>query len=475
MSRIWSMMDIGKRSMMNSQTALQTVSHNIANKNTEGYSRQRVDMQTAVPTGMGKRRVGNGAWATGVSRTNNPFIEKQLEGETNELGTKKSTAEAMVRVEQVYNEQQNKGLNKFIGDFFNSFRELSNSPESAAIRSMVKESGEFLAKDFKRVNSQLTKIQEEIDFQVGVHVQEINEITAEIAELNEKIQNVEMHAREANDERDRRDVLIKKLGSTININYAEADDGSVTITAGNNAILVSGGSKRDLIASRAPERPGKREGNVDVYYKSTDRGTPLNMTRQIKSGKLGGLLETRDNYINGVLDEMDTLAFELSRQVNRAHQSGYDAYNKQGEAFFSPLQDKAGASAMIEVNENIRLDSGKIVSGATPNGPGDNRIANIISAMQYDQHMNDGQSTFDDFYNNVVGSVGVKTARINSELASQKDIVDQLGKIRESISGVSLDEETAKMIEYQKSYDASARLIRTVDEMMETVLNLKPM
>ena len=115
MSRIWSMMDIGKRSMMNSQTALQTVSHNIANKNTEGFSRQRVDFQTAVPTGMGKRRVGNGAWATGVSRTNNSFIEKQLENEGNELGTKQATAESMVRVEQVYNEQQNKGLNKFIG------------------------------------------------------------------------------------------------------------------------------------------------------------------------------------------------------------------------------------------------------------------------------------------------------------------------------------------------------------------------
>ena len=97
------MMDVGKRSLMNSQTALQTVSHNVANKNTEGYSRQRVEMQTTEPTGLGKLRIGNGARATSITRVNNQFIEKQVETEGNILGMKDSKAQMMARVEQVFN------------------------------------------------------------------------------------------------------------------------------------------------------------------------------------------------------------------------------------------------------------------------------------------------------------------------------------------------------------------------------------
>jgi len=467
------MMDVGKRSMMNSQTALQTVGHNIANKNTEGYSRQRVDMVTTEPTGMGKLRIGNGARATSVTRINNPFIEKQIQREGNSLGKKEAQAQALMRVEQVFNEQQSKGLNKYIGEFFNSFRELSNSPESLAIRSLVKESGEFLAKDFKRVNNQLTKIQAEIDFQLSVNISEINEITKEISLLNEKIQSVEMNFLEANDERDRREVLIKHLGEKLDIKYGESEDGLVTITAADSAILVSGGSQRDLIVAAGPARPGKRDGNFEVFYRSTENGTPTNITTRIKGGAVGGLIETRDKYINGVLDQMDELAFSIANQVNRAHISGFDSYNQSGQYFFSPLATREGASALIDLNNDIREDAGRISAAAGPGGPGDNRIANLISVMQYDQPMSDGTASFDDFYNNVVGNVGVTANRANSELESQKGIVAQLKNIRESISGVSLDEETAKMIEFQKAYDASAKLIKTADEMMDTVLNLK--
>ena len=123
MSKISAMMDIGKRSMMNSQTALQTVSHNIANKSTEGFSRQRVEHQTAPPVGSGNLRYGMGARASNITRTNNPYLEKQILSEGSDLGFAESRAGALARVEEVYNEQLNKGLNKYMGDFFNAFRE----------------------------------------------------------------------------------------------------------------------------------------------------------------------------------------------------------------------------------------------------------------------------------------------------------------------------------------------------------------
>src|SRR6478672_8879785 len=165
--KIHGMLDVGKRSLANSQTALQTVGHNIANKSTEGYSRQRVEIQSNLPIGSdGKVRVGMGAKASNITRINNPYLEKQIGKEQSNLGFLSGKMDALSRVEQVYNEQVNKGLNHFMGDFFNSMRELANNPESHATRSLVKETADYLTKDFKRVNTQLKEIQKDIDFQV---------------------------------------------------------------------------------------------------------------------------------------------------------------------------------------------------------------------------------------------------------------------------------------------------------------------
>lgn len=196
------------------------------------------------------------------------------------------------------------------------------------------------------------------------------------------------------------------------------------------------------------------------------------MTRQFRSGKLGGLLDVRDKVANGLLDHMDNMAYTLASEVNKIHTQGFDRYNKKGEGFFVMPESVKDASQTLQVNHSILNDVGRIVAGASLNAPGDNRIANILSSLQY-KPVFDGTNSFDNYYNSIVGEIGVEASRANSEHESQKNIVKQLENIRESISGVSLDEETAKMIEFQKNFDASARLIRTADEMMDTVLNLK--
>lgn len=473
MARIWSMMDIGKRSMMNSQTGMQTIGHNIANKSTEGYSRQRVEIQAADPTGVGKLRIGNGAMNGDVKRINNEYMEKQLEKENNQLGLHQSRSEILGRVEQVFNEQINKGLNQFMGEFFNSFRELANNPESLASRTLVKETADHLTKDFARVQRQLGEVQADADYRVSTLVEDINATTREIAKLNEKIPLVEIGGGVANDERDRRDLLVKKLSERINIKYVENEDGLLTVTAGNNAILVSSNESRDLFALATPAHGDKREGNFDIFYKATDSGSPLRITEQITSGQMGGLLNIRDKVINEYRQNVDQLAYTLAKEVNKAHRVGYDQYSRQGQNFFSEPVSVFGAAENLKVNKEILEDVAKISAAAAPNSPADNRIANILSAIQYKKALNDGSATLDDYYSTVVGRVGIETTRSKTAADAQKDIVKQLGNIRESISGVSLDEETTKMIEFQKTYDASARLIRTADEMLETVLNLK--
>jgi len=460
--------------MMNSQTALQTSGHNIANKSTEGFSRQRVEIQTNVPVGSGKLRYGMGSKSAAVTRINNPYLERQIGNERSLGGFHDGKAEAMARVEQVYNEQQNKGLNQFVADFFSSIQELANNPESLATRTQVRETADFLTKDFKRVHSQLTEITRDLDQQIKSQLDEVNGMTKEIANLNEKIQQVELSGGNANDERDRRELLLKQVGERINIRWAEGADTSVTVTAGNSALLVAGYDSKTLIAKPTSETATKGEGNVDIFYLSKPDAEPYKVTEQITGGKIGGALEVRDKVVTELLGDVDKLAYGFAANLNEVHRSGFNAYNQTGQNFFELPTQLRHASANLSVSKNILDDVGRISTGAGPASPGDSRTAVKMARLQQDKTMN-GENTFDEFYNSVVGKVGIQARRAETASATQRDIVKQMSNIRESISGVSLDEEATKLIEYQKSFDASARLIRTADEMFDTILNLKRM
>lgn len=492
MAKINSMMNIGKRAMMNSQTALATTAHNIANKSTEGYSRQRVEIVSNPSIENGSVRVGSGAKAAEVTRTVNPWLERQIEKEGASMVYADTKAEATSKLEGIFNESTNKGINFFISEFFNSFRELSTQPDSTAMRAAVKESAEQLVDEFKRVNSQLDAVRNDLNTQIEYSVVEANQITKEIAQLNEKIQQVEIGGLTANDERDRRELLVKKLAEKFDVSYSEdPKTGGISITAGKNAVIVTGNSAAEL-------KTAKDENNkTQIYFSLGPKGMDINITNQFTKGRIGAALEVRDKNVDKIRSDMDVMAYSMAKEVNRAHIEGYDKYNKQGVLFFdmpgldaislAPEEfnesvaekfeqnklDMNGFSKNLSLNATIRNDAGRISAAANPNAPGDNTVANIIHNVQFSGVVGETQSNFDDFYNAQVAEIGIITQRANKSVESQKNIMTQLSNMRESISGVSLDEEAARMIEFQKSYEASARLIKVADEMFDTVLNLK--
>ncbi len=468
MAKIGAMLDIGKRSMMNSQTALQTTSHNIANKATEGYSRQRVELQTAVPIGEGNIQLGMGNRAAAVTRTNNPFLEKQLQRETGNMGMQQGRETALTKMEQIFNEQMNKGLNQYVTDFFNSFRELSNNPESLTSRTMVKEAGEALTKDFKRVDTQLNDVQKDVDERVRNETLEVNKMAREIASLNQKIAEVEVQGMPANDQRDSRDLLLKKLNEKIDISYGQGDNGIVTVSTAGNALLVTGFESNELQISENPETQ-----RLDIYYKPTGSTPPFRITDRIRGGSIGGALSVRDQVIPDFKDKIDEMAYKLADEVNKAHNQGFDRHSREGGDFFSVPMDVKDAAKNIDLNNAIMEDVNRIAAGAKPGAVADNTVANVISQIQHKQMMDGGSTTIDDYYNSQVGRAGVLAQRAIKSRESQGNTLSQLNTLRESISGVSLDEETTNMVEFQRAFDASARVIRTADEMLETVLNLK--
>lgn len=465
--KIHSLMDLGKRSMMNSQTSLQTVAHNISSKNVEGFTRQRTEDVTNQPIISGNLQIGTGARASKVTRVNNPFLDKQLQTESGTLSFHDSQAEALGRVEQVYNEQLNKGLNQYVSDFFNAFRELSNNPESTTTRTMVKEASEALTKDFSRVHSQLVNVQEGIDINIVNQIEQVNGYTKEIADLNKQISATEVQGIPANDQRDRRDLVIKKLNELIDVRIAEGDQGAVTVSTAGNAILVSGFDSLKLSTLR-----DSKTDRVKVIYQPESSHPVFEITDRIKSGSIGGGLAVRDGIVNELKADIDTFASSLVKEVNTIHSQGFDRQGRPAGMFFSVAEGQSAAKT-IEISDSIKADVNRIATAAQEKSPGDNTVANMISLLQNRQIMDGGTATFDDHYKSQIGRVGVIASKSIKTREAQDNIVKQVTNLRESVSGVSLDEEATKMLEYQKAFEASARLIRTADEMLDTVLNLK--
>lgn len=469
MAKLHGLLDMGRRGMSVSQTALQTTSHNIANKSVEGFSRQRVDAETNPAVGDGMHRVGTGARLGAVIRTNNPWIEKQIEREGSNLAFLEGRSSALQRLESTFNEQTVKGLSNSMSEFFNSFRELANSPESLTARTVVRDNASALVRTFQDMNRQIDSVAGELNNTISSGVSEVNGHVKEIAKLNEKIQSIEISGVTANDERDRRDLLLKKLSEKLDISYAEdTKSGMINITAGKTGVLVAGSSFSTLKTST------NENNQTQIIYDLSEGGTRTDITEQFKRGALGGAVELRDGMVTEMRQGLADLAYNLALEVNTAHAEGFDRYSKQGISFFELPQDGSFDVNNLKVNQEISRDVGRIAVASRPDAPGDNTVANVIHQLQFKKIMGEeGTFTFDDFYTSKVGQVGVMNQKAIASLDSQKNIVDQIKNVRESISGVSLDEEAQKMIEYQKSYEASARIIKMADEMFETVLNLK--
>ncbi|MEQ1722079.1 MAG: flagellar basal body rod C-terminal domain-containing protein, partial [Pseudobdellovibrio sp.] len=213
---------------------------------------------------------------------------------------------------------------------------------------------------------------------------------------------------------------------------------------------------------------------TQIMYEMSKGGSRADITDQFKRGALGGAIEMRDGMVASLRDDLSDLSYNIAAEVNKAHVEGFDRYSKQGLNFFEIPDDGSFDIENLKVSEAISKDVGRIAAAARPNAPGDNTTANVIHSLQFKQVMGAEKTfTFDNFYNSKVGEVGVAAQKSQANLESQKNVLDQAKNVRESVSGVSLDEEAQKMIEFQKSYEASARVIRMADEMFDTVLNLK--
>ena len=585
MSGIYGVLQTGTQALLAQQKGIEVTGHNIANVNTPGYSRQTVNMQANAPTMSSQGLVGTGVSARDSKRVYDGFVGTQIDNENEDLGRWDAQKTALERVEIIFDESSDSGLNKTMGEFWNAWQDLVNDPSGNVERIALLGSAETLAFEFRNTYNKFSPLQADLDISIATTVDEINVKAAEIANLNQKIIEAEGGGSHANDFRDTRDLAVKELSLMVDVITFEENSGSMNVSLSDGSSLVNGSNTSTLSTMISDS------GHKDVVWASDPT---VSVNSKITGGKLKGWIEVRDviipeykgnmeDLVNGIkgvestevvtgeastlttgdyftisspttpaadyhvwynigevggapaapavgglievaisaddtaaqvasltataiADEADfdasvtggatlTIAnvvagvatdsadstvsgketgFTITKRidggngVNYYHRLGYGLDDSTGNDFFSGTL----AGNDFAVDAAIAAGANKIAAGTASGSPGDNSNAIAIAELQNALMMNSDTTTFDNFYNSMVSDVGNKVNQAGMSYDHHTAMVIHLENYRESISGVSLDEEMVNLIQFQLGYDAAAKLISTTNEMLNTLINM---
>ena len=457
---IYGMFNVASTALLTQQKALDVTANNIANVNTEGYSRQRVNMEQNEPVYYQGGTLGTGVQANQyIQRVYDQFVNAQLAESESLSGRWDAELETLEKAELMFDETSGYGLNDALSEFWNSWQDLSNNPSGYTERSTLIANTQNLTDVFNALSEGLSEVQSDSDKSIESAVDQINTLTSEIAELNLKIAEVEAGGHSANEFNDERDMKLKALSSLIDVNSFEDADGYLTITTVNGNTLVDRTSSWELTTHE------NTDGFQDVFWVSST-GTEENITDNISTGKLKGWIEARDETIEGYKERLDELAATIISAVNTVHSAGNTLDGTTGVDFFTG-SDASDIAINTDIVDNSNLIAAALSTEAVPGGS-ENAVA--IVDLQNTLTMSTSTATFDDFYNALAGDVGSDVAQAQTNSDHQSAVSLQLSTYREEISGVSLDEEMIALVQYQSAYNAAAKLVTTVDEMLDSLI-----
>lgn len=460
--------EIGQAGLRIHQVAMEVVSENIANVNTPGYSRQRVVFETAPPTTHNGFPLGTGAKISTVERYYDSLLQKQLVTADSTSGYNSTKSQVLQQIEPVFNEVAQDGLGAAISEFFDSWQDLSLNPAGSAERQAVLSRAQILVDQLHYADKTLTDAQAAQNDTLPSIANDANRIVKEISVFNSQIKLTEMISGNANEMRDQRDHLVRQLSEQMGVKFTENSDGTTDVyvsSGGTDYYLVQGSQYGNLSLSAPP-------ADYTVTVNAVGGGTADvdgNMYTAPDGGKLWATLQMRDTFIQSYKDSLNDLTVQLATEVNALHQAGTDLAGNFGEELFTNLTANQEAGT-ITLNPNVTQS--KIAASGFPFAPGDNTTAVAIAQLQKQQIAGLNNATFNGYYNTLVAQVGVDVQAASNLEKQDAAFMKQLTTLRDSQSGVSLDEELTSLIKYQRSYQASARLITTATDMMDIVINM---
>jgi flagellar hook-associated protein 1 FlgK len=453
-------MSVALQSLLAQQGAMEVVANNIANANTPGYSREIPTMEENPPILSGNTMVGTGVSMTSVESVRDNILNLRIDQETSQQSSLSSYVDSMNQVQSLFNETQGTGLQTDLSNFFNSFQSLATDPTSSSLRQGVIIAGQDLAGAFNQTSTNLSTIQQGLDQSVVQTVQQVNQLTAQVASLNQQIQEVSNSGDNPGSIEDQRDEALTNLSQLIDTAVVYSDDGTVSVTTTNGTLLVAGNQSNPLTT---------QVDTATGMHKVLSQGTDI--TSSIAGGQLQGLISARDSSIPAAQSSLDNLAAGLISAVNKQQNSGYDLNGGQGVDFFTPFTASAsGSNAGAAADMTVAVSNPDRIAASSDGTQGDNANATALANLQ-NQPIVSGQ-TAGDYYSNLIGQVGNDVSNATAEQTAVGLVLQQLSNQQAAVSGVSLDEEATNLVMYQRAYEAAARVISVVDELNETTIDM---
>lgn len=421
MAGLLSTLNTAKSGMNVSQVAIQTTSHNISNINTPGYSRQRVNQSASSPYSMpgknsnfGAGQIGTGAQIDDVTRIRNSFYDYQYRSESHQYGSTSVKYEYFKNIEGIFNEPSDTAISSSLNSFFNSWSELSKDPQSSGVKSVVIENGKYLSNSINSAFKRLESLEEGLDKQSEYIMDEVNSMLSQLDKLEKNIKIIQGSGKSPNDFLDQRDQLLDNLSFKLNIN------------------------DKDVKATLKKAYDANGKVTLDDLTKS---GVKI-------SGELEGTLSMKQE-INKYKDGLKQLSNTITSNVNKAAEQ---------EIF------KAKDGELISINPEMLQEPEKINVTAD--------IALKVYELKSEKvNINGKDMTINTFYNSMIQDLGQSSAAVIRDESNQSKLLENIDSSRSSVSGVSLDEEMISLVQLQHTYSANAKVMSTIDSLLDVVVN----
>jgi flagellar hook-associated protein 1 len=461
-------MEIGRRALSASQLAIQVTGNNTANVNTPGYSRQVVQFSQTDPytestiAPMRPGQLGTGVTIAAITRVRDEFMDRRIYGANSAQYALNTMRDVVARVEQAYGEPSTAGIGQLMTNFFNSFSDLSANPESGALRSTVRNRAQTLVSNIRAVDATLEAITPDIQAQVETQVKEINDLSSQIALMNKQIRGSVALGDNPNDLLDARGALMDKLSqlvdvqiiNTVNPNNGKGT-GEVQINVGGY-LLVQGDATQKLptTITTLNNTLGLKTANGDEI--------PL------RGGSLFGLVKAT-TLVSGYRSDLNTLVSGVITSVNNQHRVGYGLDGVTARDFFSGT-----SAADIAVSTTVQTDLNAIAAATPPTppspfAPGNGDNARALAGISHAPTI--GTFTLNGYYNDRIATIGTDLRAFKLDAENQEKVLNQLQNLQSSASGVSLDEEMTNMLQYQRVYQAAARVLNIMDDTLNRIVN----
>jgi len=451
-------MDLSREALMADQNALNVTANNVSNQNTPGYTREVVSWQPTDAVTLSGTTYSIGITSTATS-VRDRVLEQRVQQQTQTQAQSGALQSALQQVQDIFGlsststSASSTALGSAVNSFFNSLSTLEGSPGDASARQAVLTAANNLTSAFNSASNQLGQVSTGLDQQVGTTVGQINSLTTTIASLNQQIATISPNA-DAGTLEDQRQLAITQLSQYVGLDQIKTESNGITLTTANGAVLVSGSQSYALSTTQVA-------GKTDVLANGQD------ITASITGGQLGGVLQARDQNLPAYASALDNLAYGIGTAVNQQNALGSDGNGNPGGVIFTLPGSAAGAAMSIQV---ATTDPNAIAAAST--GEGSSGSDNAIALADLSTANLAGGQTASGFLASFLGQVGNDASGATTNNTAQQATLTQLTSQRDSLSGVSLDEEASNLTQYQRSYEAAAKVFSIVNSIMASALNL---